>query len=742
MERPFLGFGFYDRGSGVNTIAPGYFVRNSLECADSHERSPARFGRRAYAARPHRQPTRAVGAVIFLAATKLASSPATLSVSMAVGQQRKVKLDCLLELHRQMLRIRRFEERAAQLYREGEIPGFLHLSVGQEAVAVGACSVLHASDGVVSNHRGHGHCLAKGADITGMFAELMGKESGTCHGRGGSMHIADVTAGVYGANGIVGAGLPIAAGIAAAFQVQHRDDVVIAFFGEGAVAQGAFHEAVNLAMVWRLPVLFLCENNRFAEFSRLEEQQPLRPFERAPGYGITAGIVDGNDVLAVRSAVEENVAALRAGDGPRLIEATTYRWRGHYEGDPARYRSSDELSEAMRADPLIISAKGIASLGGAARLDALEAVVADEVDHAVVAARAAEPPASETATAFTMQEWTEPGEEEQQLPPDGEEFRYMDAVREALAIELESDPSVWIAGIDVGAGGGVFAATRGLAERFPGRVRDTPISETAIMGLAVGGAMAGTKPVVELMYVDFLGVCLDQLLNQAAKMHFMTGGAVPMSLVVRTQFGAGRSSGPQHSQSLESIFAQIPGLKVVMPANAADAYGLLRAAIREPNPVIFIENRLLYGRKSPRPSADHVVPIGKAAMCRQGQDVTVVTWSRMVHDAFDAAELAASAGVEAEVIDLRTVAPFDRGAIAQSVARTHRLLVAHEAVLGSGIGAEIAAWAADALFWELDAPVRRVAPPFSPVPYAPTLEHAWLPTTNDIAAAILAIARV
>jgi 2-oxoisovalerate dehydrogenase E1 component len=660
---------------------------------------------------------------------------------MVVGQRPDLKLDGLLELQRGMLRIRRFEERAAQLYRDGEIPGFVHLSIGQEAVAVGTCSVLLRSDGVVSNHRGHGHCLAKGVDMAGMFAELMGRESGTCHGRGGSMHIADVATGVYGANGIVGAGLPIATGIGAAFQIQGRDDVVVAFFGEGAAAQGAFHEAVNLAAVWHLPVLFLCENNGFAEFARLEDQQARRPSERATAYGIPGRLVDGNDVLAVRAAVETAVDGLRSGQGPVLIEATTFRWRGHYEGDPERYRTPDEVAAGMRGDPLVLNKDRIQRLQGRAALEALEAEVTAEVEAAVEAARSGPAPAPETAAAYTLVDWVEPGREHPGADA-GDTFRYMDGVREALAYELEHDPSVWIAGIDVGAGGGVFAATRGLAERFPGRVRDTPISETAVMGLAVGGAMAGSKPVVELMYVDFLGVCLDQVLNQAAKMHFMTGGAASTSLVIRTQCGAGRSSGPQHSQSLESIFAQIPGLKVVMPADAADAYGLLRAAIHDPNPVVFIENRLLYGRKSARAALEHVVPLGRAAVRRPGTNLTVVTWSRMVHDVLEAAEIAAKSGVDAEVIDLRTVAPFDRGAIAESVGRTHRLLVAHEAVMTSGIGAEITGWAADELFWDLDAPVRRVAPPFSPVPYAPELEHAWLPDVSRIATAMSDLIRV
>ena len=250
----------------------------------------------------------------------------------------------------------------------------------------------------------------------------------------------------------------------------------------------------------------------------------------------------------------------------------------------------------------------------------------------------------------------------------------MDAVRLALEAELEADERIFVAGIDVGDGGNVFGLTRGLRDRFGDRVRDTPISETAIMGLGVGAAMAGMRPVVELMYLDFVGVCLDQLLNQAAKLPFMTGGAARMALTVRTQFGAGRSSGSQHSQSLEALLAHIPGLTVVMPSTPADTYGLLRAAIQDPNPVVFIENRLLYGMKGPQPPDDHLVPIGRSVVVRPGTDVTVVSVSRMVHEALAAAEALAGEGISVEVIDLRTVAPLDLEPVLESVARTGRLL--------------------------------------------------------------------
>lgn len=646
-----------------------------------------------------------------------------------------------LEMHRQMLRVRRFEERAAELYRDGEIPGFLHLSVGQEAVAVGACSPLRPTDGIVSTHRGHGHCLAKGVDMTSMFAELMGRSTGACRGLGGSMHIADLRRGVFGANGIVGAGLPIAAGVAAAFQALRRDDVVVAFFGEGAVSQGAFHEALNLSAVWKLPILFLCENNQFAEFSRLDLQQPVSPAERASAYGLSSLTIDGNDVAIVADEVERQILDLRNGLGPRLLEATTYRLRGHYEGDPQRYRDALEATAWHERDPLQISRNRLRQQSIAEKIVAVEAEVEYEVNAALNAARAALPPDVGSHLRYVVADAGEQPSGRWEPSNSDDSFRYMDAVREAMALELEADPKVWLAGIDVGESGGVYAVTRGLDLRFPGRVRDTPISEIAIMGLAVGGAMAGTRPIVELMYLDFLGVCLDQLLNQASKMHFMTGGAAPMSLVVRTQFAAGRSSGPQHSQSLEAILTQIPGLKVVMPAFPADAYGLMRAAIADPNPVVFIENRLLYGQRGPRPPADHYVSLGRARVCKRGKHLTAVSWSRMVHDVLAAADLIAADGIEVEVIDLRTVAPIDYTTVLESVSRTRRLLIAHEAVIGSGLGAEISARAAADMFQQLDAPVVRMAPPFTPVPYSRELEAEWLPSVLDIADSMLRLAR-
>lgn len=650
--------------------------------------------------------------------------------------------DDLLEMFRRMLVIRGFEQRVAVLYRSGEVPGFVHLSVGQEASAVGACWPLADADVITSTHRGHGHCLAKGLDPLAMFAELMARDAGANRGRGGSMHIADPNLGIFGANGIVGAGLPIAAGAATAAQLRADASVVVAFFGDGAVAQGAFHEAVNLAAVWQLPVVFFCENNGYAEFSAAADQHAAPLKRRAKGYGVAFAKADGNDVVATAEVMGEVVDGVRAGGGPVIVEATTYRWHGHYEGDPERYRDTEELDRWKARDPLVVHAARLRSAGIADDvIAALEASVAAELDAAVVEARALPGPAPSTLFDFVVR----PRPTIAEPPPPADDapvYRTMDAIHDALEVELLADERVFVAGIDVGAGGNVFGLTRGLRDRFGDRVRDTPISETAIMGVGVGAAMAGMRPVVELMYLDFVGVCLDQLLNQAAKMPFMTGGAAQMALTVRTQFGAGRSSGSQHSQSLEVLLAHIPGLSVVMPSTPADTYGLLRAAIADPNPVVVIENRLLYGMKGPRPPADHLVPIGVSHVVRPGTDITLVSVSRMVHEALAAADEVAADGISVEVIDLRTVAPLDLAPILESVHKTSRLLVAHEAALPFGIGAEIAAVVAREAFWDLDAPIERIGAAATPPPYAPELEAAWLPDRHTIATRLRHLAAV
>src|SRR4051812_8149104 len=338
----------------------------------------------------------------------------------------------LLELHRRMLLIRGFEERVAVLYRDGEVPGFVHLSIGQEAAAVGACWPLRPSDVITSTHRGHGHCLAKGLDPLGMFAELMAKDQGTNRGRGGSMHIADPKLGIFGANGIVAAGLPIAVGAAAAAELRADGAVAVAFFGDGAVAHGAFHEAVNLAAVWQLPVIFFCENNGYAEFSPAATQHAAPLERRADGYGVGYAAADGNDVVATIDVMSAAVESVRSGGGPVVIEATTYRWHGHYEGDPERYRSLDEVEEWRGRDPLVVHAGRLRDAGVSDDdIDKLVSAVDEELGAAVAAARKLTSPLPETLHEYVVH--ARPARDEPPpLSDDAPAFRTMDAIRAAL----------------------------------------------------------------------------------------------------------------------------------------------------------------------------------------------------------------------------------------------------------------------------------------------------------------------
>lgn len=665
-----------------------------------------------------------------MSARDVVSTPHRKGQKADVSDRRKF----LTEAYFIMSKIRAFETTVQRLFAEGRLPGFVHLSIGQEAVAAGACRALRRDDWITSNHRGHGHCIAKGMAIDSMMAELFGKVSGTCRGQGGSMHIADPDWGVLGANGIVAAGLPIAAGAALAESLRGEGRVALAFFGEGATGQGAFHEALNLAMVWKLPLIFVCENNGYAEFSSFADTSPVPSVtDRAPAYGVPATTVDGNDVEEVFSACRDAVKTARAGEGPVLIEAITFRVRGHYEGDPTKYRDPEELERALKRDPLRIATARLLEVGATKEeIEDMQGRAAAEVAEAVTLAEAGEEPRLEVAVGSVYAGGAESADGEAS-PGSGRQIRYMDAIADAIAEEMERDERVFALGVDIGAGGGVYGVTQPLRRFGPERVRDAPISETALLGAAVGAAMTGYRPVVEIMFMDFLGVCFDQLVNQAAKLRFMTGGKARIPLVLRTQMGGGRSAGAQHSQSWEAILSHIPGLRVVMPATARDAKGLLKAAIRSDDPVVYIENRHLYGRKEEAPPDGEVLGLGRARLTRQGTDVTVVSWSRMLWETLAAAEELANEGVSVEVLDMRTIQPLDIQSVLDSVSKTSHLLVVHEAVGDFGPASEIAARVQCEGFGDLDAPVMRLTPPFSPVPFAPSLEGSFLPSATTIA---------
>lgn len=645
----------------------------------------------------------------------------------------------LEHFYRQLWTIRLFEERATELFKKGIIKGTAHSCVGQEAVATGACAALDADDFIVSNHRGHGHCIAKGADLGAMMAELFGKESGYGHGMGGSMHIASMQHGILGANGIVGAGIGIGTGAALSSVIRGTRQVTVAFFGDGASNEGIFHEALNLAAVWKLPVVFLCENNRYGlSMSVAEVAGVAQISSRAAGYGIPGETIDGNDVLAVFGATERAVARARAGEGPSLIEAMTYRWGDHsMRTNLPRYRPAEEEDfwqnqmDPIRRLGLELGERQV----GEARRDEMKAEAAVEIEASIASAEAAPEPTSAillpSVIAPLLPDVGEPD-------PGSRMLSYIEAVREALDQELARDPSVFVMGEDVGKIGGLFAATRGLQETHGAvRVRDTPISENVLANAAVGAAMTGLRPVVEVQFFDFITHMMDGIVNQAAKLRFMLGGAISIPLVIRGPQGGGIRLGAQHSQSLETWFAHVPGLVVIGPSNPYDAKGLLAAAIEDNNPVIFLEHKLLYQMSNgPVPEQRYRLPIGKASIRREGQDVTIVATMAMVDVALAAARELARGGIEAEVIDPRTLRPLDMPTILASVRKTNRCVVVTEGWKTHGFGAEISAQIMEDAFDHLDAPVIRIGMDDVPMPYNANLERDLIPNARRIAEAV------
>lgn len=633
------------------------------------------------------------------------------------------------QLYNTAATIRRFEEAVRDLLDMGKLDGAVHLSIGQEAIAAGVCATLQPDDTIASTHRGHGHVIAKGGDLTRMFAELLGRETGYCRGRGGSMHIADLSLGILGANGIVGAGIPLTVGAAYAHQRQGANRVAVAFFGDGAVNQGAFHEALNLAAVWQLPAIFVCENNGYAaSVPQAKHQREQTIAKRAIGYGMPGVTVDGNDALAVYAAAGEAVARARRGGGPTLIECKTYRHFGH-TASSADLRSPVEVAAWKERDPLVQLERRYDALDAAApdRRRALDAELDAAIERAIAEAEAAPRPDPNELTRGVIGHRLNP------LPPPEPGTRELTldaALDEALGQAMLVDRRVSYIGEDL-------EARMAGKDCPPGRVRDTPISETAIIGLATGAALRGERPVADIMYADFATVAMDQIVNQAAKVRYMLGGEIDVPLVIRMHVGGGVNAAAQHSQSLEAWFAHVPGLTVLYPSTPYDAKGLLLSALYEPNPVIFLESRQLAHSSAPVPEAMYHLPIGQAAVRRAGTDLTIIAIGPLVPEALAAAEALAEHGVSAEVIDPRSLQPLDIDTLAASAEKTGRVIVAHQAVQFGGIGAEIASQITERAFAALAAPVVRLGAPFAPSPFAPVLEQAYAPSRTTIVAAAL-----
>ena len=599
-----------------------------------------------------------------------------------------------------MVLIRRCEEQLARAHQRGLIHGACHTYVGQEAIAAGVCAHLRGDDVVFSTHRGHGHALAKGVSPRQLFAELFGRATGCSQGRGGSMHLFAPETGMMGTSGIVGPCILQAAGAGYSFKVLKTDQVAVAFFGDGAVNNGAFHEGLNMASIWKLPVLFVCENNQFATevpFSYAAGNPSVA--SRGASYGMPGVDVDGNDVLAIYQAAAQAVDRARSGDGPTLIECRTYRTRPHAEGmGDYSYRTRDEVEAWKTRCPILRFKTAIIKelTNPSSQLDAIESEIDTIVDDAFQFAETSPWPDPATATRFVFAEPRSPAVESSVIAARANPHRarsaIMQATLEGLSEEMARDPSIFVLGEGIGVRGGNFKTTAGLYERYgPVRLRDTPICERGFVGLGCGAAMTGTRPVIDFMFADFVLDAVGEIINQIAKIQYMSSGRLKMPILLRGCIGIGHSAATHHSGNYYPMYAHFPGLRVVVPSTPHDAKGLLKHALRSSDPVIFLEHRELLGVKGPVPDEDYEIEFGRAAIVREGSDVTVVALALMVHHTKKICEQLAQEGISIELIDPRTVAPLDVETIRRSVAKTGRLLIVDETFAPYGIGAEIAA---------------------------------------------------
>jgi 2-oxoisovalerate dehydrogenase E1 component len=662
---------------------------------------------------------------------------------------------------------RDFDSRFEALLLTGRVSKW-YSEVGNEATTVPAGLMLEPGDALCTLHRDLGAILAVYLDPARAFPEmgfgepdgrrpdpieilvrlacqLLGKGPGFSQGVERSFHYGYLAAehGILhlGMISHLGSMIPVAAGCAFAHKLAGTGRLAVNFIGEGGTSTGDFHEGLNMAAVWKLPLVLVIENNRYAFSTPAHLQYAARQLsDRGLGYGIAAETVDGNDPDAMAAALARAAARARAGEGPTLLEAMLGRMRGHSEGDDSlKVVPAEELERYRAEDPVPgyarrLEEEGVLDRALRERLDGriaelVEIAISRALDapgpdpsiamRPVFAPVAAVPAAAPTAAA---------------TPATGKETTYVDAINQGLAEELERDPHLVLMGQDIGTFEGAFRTTRGLHSRYPERVLDTPIAESGTLGIAIGAAVLGYPTVVEMQFADFISCGFNQLVNVAAKLYYRW--QVPCPIVVRLPSGGGVGAGPFHSQNDEGWFAQTAGLKVVCPATAADAKALLKAAIRDPNPVLFFEHKFLYRRiKEVLPAGDVVGVLGEARIARTGHDLTLVAYGSTVWTCLEAAEELAIEGIEAEVVDLRTLIPYDEETVLASVKKTARSLVVHEAPLTLGFGAEVAARLADAAFPYLDAPIRRVTYPDRPVPYARVLEQQLLPTKAKVLAA-------
>ena len=639
------------------------------------------------------------------------------------------------ELLKGMIRIRRFEDKCAELYSAQKIRGFLHLYDGEEAIATGIIPLLTEKDRVVATYREHGQALARGIPMGSVLAEMYGKAEGCAGGRGGSMHLFSREHNFYGGNAIVGGGLPMAVGLGLADRMSENDAVTACFFGEGAVAEGEFHESLNLAVLWRLPVLFICENNGYAMGTALRLSESQTDISaKAACYGVESESVDGMDVVAVEAAARRALKYIADTGKPYFLECRTYRFRAHSLFDAQLYRSKGEVAEWREKGPILRFQTWLRE-SGLLHSDEVSKIIVEideEIAEAVAFAEAGtDEPVENLAWFVLSQDRPDPPVRIPSATTVGTTYR--EAVRAGIVDAMNRDPRVFLMGEDVGHYGGCYAVSKGLLEQFgPDRIRDTPLSESGFTGAGIGAAIAGMRPIVEVMTVNFSLLALDQILNTAATLRHMSNNQFGVPVVIRMATGAGKQLAAQHSHSLEGWYAHIPGLRVLAPATMEDARGMLWTALEDPDPVLIFENVMLYNREGEIGENAGPVDIDRAAVLREGTDVSLITYGGSLFKTLEAAQQLETESISSEVIDLRSLRPLDMDTVIASVSKTRRAVVVDEGWKSGSLSAEIGMRLAEEAFFELDAPLARVCSEEVPIPYAQHLEQAAIPQTFKI----------
>ena len=646
------------------------------------------------------------------------------------------------DLYTSIITPRLIEEKMLKLLRQGKITKWFS-GIGQEAISVGAAKALKSNDTIFTMHRNLGVFTSRGLELEKLFGQIIGKDIGFTKGRDRSFHFGIPDYHIIGMISHLAAMLPVACGVGLGYKLKKQNRIALALVGDGATSQGDFHESLNLAAVWKLPIIFLIENNGYGLSTPVKEQYLCKNLsDRAIGYGIKGITIDGNDIEVVHQTISDYAKMIRKNPQPVLIEAKTFRMRGHEEASGIKYVPKDLLKKWAKKDPIKLFERKIIkeNFFSNKEIEKIQLKINNKINSSISTAIDSDfPTSSESKELGDV--YSKDINIEIKPVKETHNIRYVDAIKETLYDSMSADKKIILMGQDIAEYGGVFKITEGFVDKFgKERVRNTPIIESGIIGASLGLTLEGFKPIIEMQFADFISCGINQVINNLAKTHYRWGHAV--NVTIRMPSGGGVSAGPFHSQNLESLFMHIPGLKVVYPSSPYDAKGLLTSAINDSNPILFFEHKLLYRtQKQDVPKELYSLAIGEANIIKEGHDITIITyglstiWIKEILNDLDTQE------IDIELIDLRTLMPWDKKLVYKSIKKTNRVLVVHEANEIGGVGAEIAASISSDLFEFLDAPVERLGSIHTPTPFNQDLEQEIFWPKNKILKTIQKIIR-